>query len=67
MQENIAKERFSKVWFEKFQKFRQDRILQCEMCMQCNEREFCAGDSTHTWDFENKCPKVCLKNMNHYI
>ena len=63
VQGNIAKDRFSRVWFEKFQESRQDRTLQCEMCMQCEEREFCVGDSTHTWDFEKKCPKVCLKNM----
>lgn len=63
VQGNMENDRFSNVWFEKFQTFRQDRTLQCEICIQCDESEFCVGDSTHTWDFDVQCPKFCLKNM----
>lgn len=63
VQGNITKDRFSDVWFQRFQTFREDRTSKCELCQQCDERMYCGGDSTHTWDFEKKRPKFCLKNM----
>ncbi len=60
VQGNIAKDRFSEVWYKRFKEYRYDRSLGCEQCMKCPEREFCGGDSMHTWDFDNKRPKLCL-------
>ena len=60
VQGNIARDRFSEVWREGFREFRSDRTLLCEKCRGCSEREFCAGDSTHTWDFDNHQPMFCI-------
>lgn len=46
-QGNIARDRFSKVWFEKFQVFRR-------------ERSFCWGDPTYTGDFDRQQPRSCI-------
>lgn len=60
VQGNVLTDRFSDVWFNKFKEFRTDRTSQCEMCDKCKEKAFCNGDSTHTWDFENKKPMFCM-------
>ena len=61
IQGNIAKDRFSTVWFEKFQEFRADRTQYSKECGECGERRFCRGDSTHTWDFTDNKPMFCIK------
>lgn len=63
VQGNIKTDRFSNVWFSRFQLFRTDRTQLCRQCADCDEREFCAGDSTHTWDFESNQPRFCVKNL----
>jgi radical SAM additional 4Fe4S-binding domain len=60
VQGNIARDRFSDVWRDGFRAFRRDRTQLCEKCRQCAEREFCAGDSTHTWDFDKNEPMFCI-------
>lgn len=60
IQGNIATDRFSKVWFEKFKEFREERIIKCDRCNHCREKEFCNGDSMHTWDFEHNIPLFCI-------
>ena len=59
-QGNIARDRFSDVWRDGFREFRSDRTLLCQQCMECPEKEFCAGDSTHTWDFDHHKPMFCV-------
>ncbi len=63
IQGNISNDRFSDVWFHRFKEFRADRSRLCEECNNCKERKFCAGDSTHTWDFDNNKPKLCFMKM----
>lgn len=60
VQGNIAADRFSKVWFERFKEYRIDRSELCSDCRNCSEREYCGGDSMHTWDFDKNEPKMCL-------
>lgn len=60
VQGNIKTDRFSKVWYQGFQQYRRDRSELCEDCMNCPEREYCGGDSMHTWDFDKNEPKLCL-------
>ena len=62
IQGNISKDRFSEVWYNRFKSFRKDRTILCDECRECNEKNFCAGDSFHTWDFENNRPMFCLKH-----
>ena len=63
IQGNIARDRFSDVWRDGFRQFRDDRAALCEKCANCAEKEYCAGDSTHTWDFENNAPLFCIKEV----
>ena len=66
IQGNIAKDRFSKVWYEKFREFRADRTQYSKECGNCRERCFCSGDSTHTWDFANNRPMFCIKKGENH-
>lgn len=61
IQGNIAKDRFSTVWFEKFKEFRTDRTQYSKECSECGERRFCHGDSAHTWDFTESKPMFCIR------
>lgn len=60
IQGNIAHDRFSKVWFERFKEFRIDRTQLSSECSECAERQYCNGDSTHTWDFARNEPMFCI-------
>ena len=60
VQGNVARDRFSDVWFNRFREFRDDRTRLCAKCGECPERDFCAADSTHTWDFDKNEPKFCI-------
>lgn len=61
IQGNIKFDKFSKVWKNKFIPFRNRKLN--EKCNNCDKKEFCNGDSFHTWDFENNTPKYCYKDM----
>ena len=60
IQGNIARDRFSDVWRDGFRAFRSDRSQLCGRCRECAERQFCAGDSTHTWNFDKNEPMFCI-------
>ena len=60
IQGNIAADRFSDVWKNRFEAFRADRSELCEECRNCSEKSFCRGDSTHTWDFDRNRPMMCV-------
>ncbi|MDO4632492.1 MAG: radical SAM protein [Eubacteriales bacterium] len=61
VQGNIEKDRFSEVWYQRFQEFRKDRSMENETCRSCPERRYCGGDSTHTWEFDKKEPAFCIR------
>ena len=63
IQGNISRDRFSYVWKNGFRQFRSNRAALCEMCLRCTEREYCAGDSTHTWDFNHNQPMFCIRTV----
>lgn len=60
VQGNVKVDRFSYVWYNGFKEFRADRSECNDICKCCEERIFCGGDSTHTWDFDNKKPRFCI-------
>lgn len=60
VQGNIAVDRFSNVWENKFREFRINRAESSEECRYCKERDFCQADSMHTWDFEQNKPMFCI-------
>lgn len=63
VQGNIRRDNFVDVWENRFQIFREDRTAHCAECIACKSREFCAGDSTHTWDFEHQRPILCYRKL----
>lgn len=66
VQGNIYKDDFIKVWTQRFDDFRKDRCSSSEVCRNCPNTLYCAGDSAHTWDFENSIPRFCLRNTINY-
>ena len=62
IQGNIRKDRFSKVWRDRFEIFRSDYRKKGH-CADCKDYEFCVGDSFHTWDFDKNEPKICMKKI----
>lgn len=63
VQGNIYRDDFTEVWEKGFQIFRRDRTAESEKCGQCPIRDFCAGDSLHTWDFDISEPRICIPSM----
>ena len=63
IQGNIRRDRFKDVWLNKFRPFRDPKFRSCDMCDKCSDREFCNGDSFHTWNFDEKRPEICIKNL----
>ena len=63
IQGNIYRDRFSEVWKNGFSIFRQDAALLNKTCAACPDRRFCAGDSWHSWDFDEQRPRVCFRGL----
>jgi len=59
IQGNIRKDRFSKVWNEKFEIFRNPKRTSCKECLECSYWNECLGGSFHLWNFEKNQPKIC--------
>lgn len=59
---NIRQERLSNIWKNKFEIFRTD-YRKCGKCAECAEYKFCAGDSFHTWDFDEMKPRICMRDI----
>lgn len=59
VQGNIYKDCFTDIWKNRFEVFRKNRAEQSSTCQTCEHREFCMGDSAHTWG-------IMIK-MNHCI
>ncbi len=63
IQGNIKKDSFVDVWEHRFQMFRTDERTSCSSCRKCKDWEYCLGDSFHTFDFDSKKPRFCIKNI----
>ncbi len=63
VQGNIYQDDFVDVWENRFKVFRRNRADISKTCSQCENREFCQGDSAHTWDYDNKEPRYCVSRM----
>ena len=63
VQGNILHDRFSEVWKNKFQIFRRDLSDDNAVCQKCDQKEFCHGDSFHSWDFDKNEPQLCFKDI----
>jgi radical SAM protein with 4Fe4S-binding SPASM domain len=58
---NIRTDSFTDVWRNRFEIFRSEPAERNAGCRACESREFCAGDSWHSWDFDRNAPMICFK------
>ena len=63
VQGNIKTDNFVEVWENKFKTFRSDDRLKCSKCDKCSKWKYCLGDSFHTFNFDDKVPNFCIKNI----
>lgn len=63
IQGNIRRDRFSKVWYERFKEFRCELSDRSEQCRGCEEAPFCRGDAFHSYSFDGNRPEVCFKGI----
>ena len=58
---NIYTDSFVDVWKNGFKTYRQNKAYLCKECSECEDREFCCGESSHTWNYDKYEPRICLK------
>ncbi len=63
IQGNIRKDCFIDVWDNKFKVFRSVNRTSNSKCKKCEKWKECQGDAFHTWDFDEKKPLVCSKEL----
>ena len=63
VQGNIYKDKFSDVWFNRFQEFRKPLSSLCKECQKCEWEKWCAGGSRHCFDYDNNRQRVCFKDI----
>ena len=63
IQGNIKTDSFVEVWENKYKYFRNGNRCACDTCKECKYWNYCAGDAMHTWNFEEKKPLICLKDV----
>lgn len=63
VQGNVIKDNFVDVWEKKFNIFRTDRTAESKICASCENKDVCMGDSLHTWNFDEKKPNYCVKQL----
>lgn len=63
IQGNIKTDNFVEVWENGFQMFRTEDRTKCSKCQKCSSWKYCLGDSFHTFNFEEKRPNFCIKDI----
>jgi len=63
IQGNVKKDRFSEVWNNKFEYFRNKERTKCETCFNCEYWNNCLGNAMHLWNFDKGEPKMCHLEM----
>lgn len=64
IQGNIKTNSFVDVWENKFKIFRTDDRTKCEKCSKCSKWKYCLGDSFHTFNFDDRKPNFCIKDID---
>lgn len=62
VQGNVREGRFSDIWYNGYEIFRNDYRKKGK-CAHCRYYRYCAGDSFHTWDFDKNEPSYCMKGI----
>ena len=63
IQGNVRKDNFVDVWENRYEIFRDKNRTKSDKCKNCENWDFCLGDSFHSFDFDRKEPKLCLKDI----
>jgi radical SAM protein with 4Fe4S-binding SPASM domain len=63
IQGSVYENRFTEIWRNRFELFRRPLSEQCRKCRECTEEKWCAGGSHHSWDYENDCQRICMKDI----
>ncbi len=63
IQGNIKTDSFVDVWENKFKCYRTENRTSNAKCKRCKHWNYCGGDSFHTWNFDEKKPNICLKEI----
>lgn len=63
IQGNILKDNFVEVWEKKFKPFRKENRTSNRKCRRCKDWNICRGDAFHTWNFDEKKPNICLRDI----
>ena len=62
-QGNIRTDSFVDVWEKKFKIFRSNDRTKCDKCSKCSKWKYCLGDSFHTFNFDDRKPNFCIKDV----
>lgn len=63
IQGNIKEDSFVEVWENKYKQFRTDERTKSEKCKGCKNWDHCLGDSLHTFNFEDRTPNICMRDI----
>jgi radical SAM protein with 4Fe4S-binding SPASM domain len=56
----LGKDSFVDIWENSYKPYRESRVPLCSLCMECEHKYYCDGDSMHTWNFDLDQPKLCI-------
>ena len=59
---NVRRDRFADVWRDGFTRYRTD-WRKVGKCARCALWKVCAGDSFHSWNFDEMRPELCMKGI----
>ncbi len=60
---NILTDDFTEVWKNRFEIFRKPLAQRSGKCSECASKQFCAGGSCHSWDYDNNEQQVCFRDI----
>ncbi len=63
VQGNVYRDDFVDVWQDGFASMRRELAELDPRCAACRERDFCAGGSWHSFDFDAHRQRVCMKGV----
>ena len=63
IQGNILRDDFTEVWKHGFQVFRKPLSDRNSTCRTCPEKDFCAGDAHHSWNYDEDRPRLCFRDI----
>ena len=63
IQGNIRERKFSDIWEHEFKLYRKINRTSNSKCKKCPDWKSCLGDAFHTWDWDEKRPNFCVREI----